>query len=59
MGAVNFSLSPDLVQALTEALPLEVLVETGTFEGETIAGVLSRFHEIYSVELSSHYFEKA
>ena len=59
MGAVNFSLSPDLVQALADALPLEVLVETGTFEGDTIAGLLSRFQEVYSVELSPHYFEKA
>lgn len=59
MGAVNFSLSPDLVQALSDALPLEVLVETGTFEGDTVAGLLSRFREIHSVELSPHYFEKA
>jgi hypothetical protein len=59
MGAVNFSLSPDLVQALTDALPLEVLVETGTFEGDTIAALLSRFREIHSVELSPHYFEHA
>lgn len=59
MGAVNFSLSPDLVQALVDALPLEVLVETGTFEGDTIASFLSRFQEIHSVELSEHYVERA
>lgn len=59
MGAVNFSLSPDLVEALSDALPLDVLVETGTFEGDTIAGMVTRFSEIHSVELSAHYVAKA
>ena len=59
MGAVNFSLSPDLVDALAQALPLDVLVETGTFEGETLANLAGRFAEVLSVELSPEYFEGA
>lgn len=59
MGAVNFSLSPDLVQALSNGFQLDVLVETGTFEGDTVASLQAFFREIYSVELAPYYFEKA
>ena len=59
MGAISFSLSPDLVKALADALPLEVLVETGTFEGDTVAAFAGRFEEVHSVELSDDYFRKA
>lgn len=52
MGAVSFSLDPHLVDALRTTLPLEVLVETGTFKGDTIATMLSVFEKIISSELS-------
>jgi hypothetical protein len=59
MGAVNFSLSPELVGALKEALPLEVLVETGTFRGDSIAGLAGDFREVHSVEMSEEYYAHA
>ena len=52
MGAVSFSLDRKLVESLKASLPLDVLVETGTFEGNTVAEVRDLFTEIHSVELS-------
>ena len=52
MGAVTFSLDPRLVASLQAVLPLDVLVETGTFKGDTIAEFESRFNKIVSIELS-------
>jgi hypothetical protein len=59
MGAVDFSLSSALVKVLQQALPIEVFVETGTFEGDTVAELAAGFKEVYSVELSPDYFAKA
>lgn len=56
MGAVNFSLDLDLVKKLKSVLPLNIFVETGTFEGDTIESVKDLFSEIHSVELSEEYF---
>ncbi len=36
MGAVHFSIDPKLVAVFKRHLPLQVFVETGTFEGEAI-----------------------
>ena len=52
MGAVVFSLDSRLVECLQSAIPLAVLVETGTFRGDTVAEFVERFDEIHSVELS-------
>lgn len=52
MGAVNFSLDPRLVAALQSALPLSVLVETGTFKGDTVSALESCFDKVISIELS-------
>jgi hypothetical protein len=38
---------------------LEVLVETGTYTGGTVATLQCRFHTIYSIELSEILFEQA
>ena len=54
MGAVRFSIDPVLVQTLKRALPIDVFVETGTFEGQTIQTVLPFFEEIYTCEVSEH-----
>lgn len=59
MGAINFSIDPNLVRILKKALQLDVFVETGTFKGDTIELVRDQFSEIYSVELSREYYETA
>lgn len=59
MGAVNFSLDKLLVDALQSALPLTVLVETGTFEGATLANLQDCFKVLHSVELSPQYHQAA
>src|SRR6516164_10792848 len=59
MGAVTFSIDPALVNCLREALPLDVFVETGTFEGEAVDRVLPTFGEIHTIELDDTYFERA
>ena len=52
MGAVRFSIDADLVRLLTSELPLEVFVETGTFEGAAVGAVFPFFAEIHTIELS-------
>ena len=59
MGAIRFSIDPALVQALREALPIEVFVETGTFNGQTIDTVLPFFDEIYTCEASKDLHREA
>lgn len=59
MGAVSFSLDRRLIEALQSALPLDVLVETGTFEGDTLASLGERFAALHSIELSHEYFTAA
>jgi glycosyltransferase involved in cell wall biosynthesis len=58
MGAVNFSLDLNLVKQLKKVIPLDIFVETGTFEGDTIEYVKDVFNEIHSVELSESYYNK-
>jgi len=58
MGAIHFSLDVNLVEALRRVLPLEVFVETGTFQGDTVARMLSYFHEIHTVEWSPELFSQ-
>lgn len=52
MGAVTFSLDPRLVVSLQSSLSLSVLVETGTFKGDTVARFESCFSKVFSIELS-------
>jgi hypothetical protein len=58
MGAVHFSIDTGLIAALKKVLPLEIFVETGTFEGDTIELVRPLFPVIHSVELSEDYYRK-
>ena len=58
MGAINFSLDLNLVKNLKKVLPLDIFVETGTFEGETIEYVKDLFSEIHSVELAEEYYSR-
>lgn len=41
------------------AFNLEILIETGTFQGDAIYGLKSRFKKVYSIELSSELAAKA
>lgn len=59
MGAVRFSLDPKLVAALRTALPLSVLLETGTFKGATVAEFRPSFEKIVSIELSESLWNDA
>lgn len=52
MGAVSFSLDKRLVDALKSVLPLNVLIETGTFKGDTVFVLESYFDKVVSIELS-------
>jgi GT2 family glycosyltransferase len=59
MGDIKFSIDTELVAALKSVLPLEIFVETGTFEGDAIRLARPFFDVIHSVELSPEYFEVA
>jgi hypothetical protein len=52
MGAFYFSLDTRLAAVLAQSLGLEVFVETGTFEGDTLEAMGSIFPERHSIELS-------
>lgn len=57
MGAVTFSLDSQLVKHLKEKLNLSTFIETGTFHGNTIDGVLAYFDELITIELSEVLFQ--
>lgn len=59
MGAVNFSIDINLITALKGVLPLDVFVETGTFEGDSIELIKNIFTEIYTIEFSIEYYYKS
>ena len=59
MGAVYFSIDPQLIRYLKQLLPLSIFVETGTFEGESVAKARPFFEKLYTVELSDEYYAKA
>lgn len=59
MGAVTFSLDVRLVECLKEALPLSILVETGTFEGDTVATMAPFFDRLITVEVSEPLWKSA
>jgi len=59
MGAVNFSIDAGLLGRLKEALPLTTFVETGTFEGASVALARPYFKALHTVELSAEHYAKA
>jgi hypothetical protein len=52
MGAIHFSIDPDLARLLRDSLDLSLFVETGTFKGDSVALVRSLFKELHTCELS-------
>lgn len=59
MGAISFSLDEKLVDLLRKSLDFSVFVETGTFNGDTLASLHGKFGSLYSVELSPDLFKVA
>ncbi|MBM3803164.1 MAG: hypothetical protein FJW26_12760 [Acidimicrobiia bacterium] len=59
MGAVHFSVDTKVIEELKRHLPLSVLVETGTFEGDTVALARPYFDRVYTVESSEKYYQEA
>ena len=59
MGAISFTLDPQLVHELRRHLPFTTFVETGTFRGETLDIVQPLFDECFSVEFSNEHYEAA
>lgn len=59
MGAVNFSIDKKLLDIFVKNIELDVFIETGTFQGDTIESAKPYFNEIYSIEFSPDYFKKA
>jgi len=59
MGAISFSIDSSLIEFFKQCLPLQVFVETGTFEGAAITVALDHFQSIYSIELSPEYYQYA
>jgi hypothetical protein len=52
MGAIHFSIDPDLTKLLVDKLGISSFVETGTFKGDSLASVRHLFRELHSCELS-------
>ena len=59
MGAISFTLDPQLMSELRRQLLLEIFVETGTFRGDTMELARHEFPECHSAELSAEYYEAA
>jgi hypothetical protein len=56
VGAVCFSLDPNLFAYLRRGLPLSIFVETGTFYGETTRRIAPHVDKVYTVELAKSIF---
>jgi hypothetical protein len=59
MGAVTFSIDVDLMHRLKRALPLSVFVETGTYEGDSLALALPLFPSLHSIEVDADFYARA
>lgn len=57
-GDSNYT-KQQVLRDISQRYGVRVLVETGTYLGDTIYALYNDFDEIYSVELSEHYFNKA
>jgi hypothetical protein len=52
MGAIHFSIDPALAALLAKRLEIGVFIETGTFQGDSVAAVRPTFQELHTCELS-------
>ena len=56
MGAIHFSIDPDLLALLRHETSAKRFVETGTFEGRSLQIAVGMFDECYSVDISESYY---
>ncbi len=59
MGAIDFSVNKDLLSFLHRTTKARCFVETGTFQGDSLAIAADIFPECFSVEISPVYYESA
>lgn len=59
MGAIRFSIDEKLLKFFAQHLPLEIFVETGSFEGETLLTAEPYFKACFSVDNNKECFERA
>ena len=59
MGAINFSIDPELMQFFQQRLHLTTFVETGTYQGGSLRVAAKHFPECHSVEWSPELFAAA
>ncbi|XHR29535.1 MAG: hypothetical protein ACFUZC_03055 [Chthoniobacteraceae bacterium] len=59
MGVIHFSIDKELVELIRRELDLHQFIETGTFRGDTVAGLVSSFEAIDTVEFSPEHHEAA
>jgi FkbM family methyltransferase len=59
VGALNFGLDQELLKALRRQIPLEIFVETGTFEAGTTLAAAPLFRRVWTMELSAELHERA
>lgn len=57
MGAISFSLDPQLMQALCKLNVYHNFVETGTFKGDTAEMAAQHFNRVFTVEASPELFK--
>jgi glycosyltransferase involved in cell wall biosynthesis len=59
MGAIHFSIDKRLAEILSQKLNISIFVETGTFNGDSVAEVATLFKEIHTCEIDSQLHTKA
>lgn len=59
MGAIRFTLDEKILQFFKQHLPLEIFVETGTYEGDNLLLAEKYFKACFSVELNDEHFAEA
>ena len=58
MGAIRYTIDEKLLHFFAQQLPLEVFVETGTYQGENLKVAQKFFKACFSVELDGNHFRK-
>jgi hypothetical protein len=57
MGAVFFSIDRKLIETIQNVLHARTFVETGTFEGDSVARIEDLFETVLTVECSREYYD--